>query len=350
MMIKDTITLLMRKFFKKQVSIAVLSVKWLDLKRCEGKVKAVTLQNYNRQINLHINPILGFYDVSSVSEEVIQMFIEILMKDKGLNPTTVRNIVGRLSEIMNFAVKEGLIYNNPCTLVLLPKGKNKKGKALTLEEKISLEKVLSTQKIPQNIAIQLALYAGLRISEITALRWKDIDFKQGFIHVQHSFKRIQTNNKEQKTILHLGTPKSQNSVRAVPMNRQIKACLEDYYKVLNDIQAQDESFVVGKKNGSFYDVRAIQRHFVKLCKIAGIEHCHFHDLRHTFATNAKESGIDIQLISEILGHAHTATTMNIYLHPSYTYKKEEIKKMDQIPENEYLKVKSIIEKICSEAV
>lgn len=349
-MIKDIITLLMKKLFRKKISIDVLSVKWLEMKHREGKVKAVTLQNYKRQIKLHINPVLGFYDVSSVNEEVIQMFIDVLIKDKGLNPTTVRNIVGRLSEILNFAIKEGLINYNPCTLVLLPKGKNKKGKALTLEEQTSLEKVLSAQKKPQNIAIQLALYSGLRISEITALRWKDIDLKQGFIHVQHSFKRVQTNNREQKTILHLGTPKSQNSMRAVPMNRQIKTCLEDYYKVLNDIQVQDESFVVGKKNGSFYDVRAIQRHFVKLCKIAGIEHCHFHDLRHTFATNAKESGIDIQLISEILGHAHTATTMNIYLHPSDTYKKEEIKKMDQIPEYEYLKVKSIIEKICSEAV
>ncbi len=349
-MIKDIITLLMKKFFRKKISIDALSAKWLEMKRREGKVKTVTLQNYNRQIKLHINPLLGFYDVSSVNEEIIQMFIEVLIKDKGLNPTTVRNIVGRLSEIMSFAVKEGLIHDNPCTLALLPKGKNKKGKALTPEEQTSLEKVLSAQKNPQNIAIQLALYAGLRISEITALRWKDIDFKQGFIHVQHSFKRIQTNNREQKTILYLGTPKSQNSVRAVPMNRQIKACLEDYYKVLNDIQVQGESFVVGKKNGSFYDVRAIQRHFAKLCKIAGIDYYHFHDLRHTFATNAKESGIDIQLISEILGHAHTATTMNIYLHPSDTYKKEEIKKMDQIPENEYLKIKSIIKKICSEAV
>ena len=134
------------------------------------------------------------------------------------------------------------------------------------------------------------------------------------------------------------------------MTAQITTYLEAYYKTLNKLQIQDESFVVCKKNGSHYDVRAVQRHFSKLCHSAGIEHCHFHDLRHTFATNAKESGIDIQLISEILGHAHITTTMNIYLHPSDAYKKEEIRKMDQISKNEYLKAKNIIEKICLKAV
>lgn len=349
-MIKKIITFFMRKLFKKRFSMEMLIAKWLNMKTNEGRVKAVTLQSYERQVKLHINPILGHYSVTSVSKEVVQNFIDILIKEKGLNPTTARNIYGRLSEIMQYAVKEGMIKSNPCSLILLPKGKNKAGKSLTPEEQASLSEVLKLQRSPQNMAIQLALYSGLRISEITALRWKDIDFKKGFIYVQHSFKRISVDGRNQKTFLHLGTPKSKSSVRSVPMTEQIKFYLEEYYKTLNNLQVQVESFVVCKKNGSFYDVRAVQRHFSKLCHLAGIEHCHFHDLRHTFATNAKESGIDIQLISEILGHAHIATTMNIYLHPSDAYKKEEIKKMDQISKSDYLKAKNIIEKICLKVV
>lgn len=346
MMIKKMITFFMKKLFKKRVSMEMLFTKWLDMKANEGRVKAVTLQNYERQVKLHMNPVLGHYDVTSVNQAVVQNFMDILIKEKGLNPTTARNIFGRLSEIMQYAVKEGWIKHNPCSLILLPKGRNKTGKSLTPEEQKSLSEVLKQQKSPQNMAIQLALYSGLRISEITALRWKDIDFKKGFIYIEHSFKRMAGGGRKQKTFLHLGTPKSRSSVRSVPMTAQIKAALEAYHKTLNNHQVQDESFVVGKKNGSFYDVRAVQRHFSKVCHLAGIEHCHFHDLRHTFATNAKESGIDIQLISEILGHAHVATTMNIYLHPSDAYKKEEIQKMD--PRRKCLKTK--IEKTCLEAV
>lgn len=350
MMIKKIINLFMKKLFKKQVSMEVLFEKWLNMKTSEGRVKAVTLQNYKRQISLHISPVLGHCNVSIVDKELIQNFVDSLIKEKKLKATTVRNIFGRLSEIMNYAVREDMINTNPCSAVRLPQGKNKAGKALSLEEQMSIEELLKSQSTPHKIAVQLALHSGLRISEITALRWKDIDFEKGFIYVQHSFKRISIDGKGQKTFLHLGTPKSKNSVRSVPMTAQIKICLEKYYKTLNFLQNKDESFVVCKKNGNFYDVRAIQRYFSKLCQIAGIAQYHFHDLRHTFATNAKESGIDIQLISEILGHAHTTTTMNIYLHPSDNYKKEEIKKMDGRSKKEHLKAKNTIEKIYLKAI
>lgn len=343
---KKTITLFMKKLFKKRVSMEVLFSKWLSMKADEGRVKSVTLQSYERQVKLHINPVLGHYSVTSVNKEVVQNFVDILINEKELNPTTVRNIFGRLSEIMHYAEKEGLIHTNPCASILLPKGKNKTGRSLTPEEQSSLVQLLEIRRSPQNIAVQLAFNSGLRISEITALRWKDIDFKKGFIYVQHSFKRMSVESGEQKTFLYLGTPKSKSSIRSVPMTSQIKTYLQEYYKTLNNLQVQDESFVICKKDGSFYDVRTVQRHFSKLCQSAGIEHCHFHDLRHTFATNAKESGIDIQLISEILGHAHITTTMNTYLHPSDTYKKEEIKKMDQFSQKVSLKGKNNIERIC----
>lgn len=349
-MIKKIITLLMKKLFKKQVLMETLVEKWLIMKADEGRVKAVTLQSYERQIKLHIKPLLGHYNVSSVNKEVLQNFIDVLIKEKGLKPTTARNIFGRLSEIMQYAVKEDFIKTNPCSGILLPKGKHKTGKSLTSEEQASLADKLKLHPTPQSMAVQLALYSGLRISEITALRWKDIDFKKGFIYVQHSFKRIAIDGKKKKTLLHLGTPKSKSSIRSVPMTAQIKMHLEAYYKTLNTLQVQDESFVICKKDGSYYDVRTIQRYFSKLCHSADIEHCHFHDLRHTFATNAKESGIDIKLISEILGHAHTTTTMNIYLHPSDAYKKEEIKKMDQFSQKVSLRVKNNRRIICSNAV
>lgn len=350
MMIKKIINILMKKLFKKQVSMEVLFEKWLNMKASEGRVKAVTLQNYERQISLHIRPALGHYNISVVDKEMIQKFVDNLVKEKKLKPTTIRNIFGRLSEIMQYAVREDMINTSPCSAVRLPRGENKVGKALSLDEQASIEETLKSQNTPHKIAVQLALHSGLRISEITALRWKDIDFQKGFIYVQHSFKRVSKDKEGKKTFLHLGSPKSKNSVRSIPMTAQIKICLEKYYKTLNFLQNKDESFVVCKKNGDFYDVRAIQRYFSKLCQVAGIGQYHFHDLRHTFATNAKESGIDIQLISEILGHAHTTTTMNIYLHPSDNYKKEEIKKMDESSKKEYLKAKNTIEKIYLKAI
>ena len=137
-----------------------------------------------------------------------------------------------------------------------------------------------------SLAVQLGLFAGMRISEIAALQWKDIDLKNGFIQVRRNVQRVKNHEAGQrKTINQIGTPKSPKAFRSIPITSILMKSLKGYEKST----AKPEAFVIAKKGGSAYDVRTIQRYFKKIISVLKLDNYRFHDLRHTFATRAKES-------------------------------------------------------------
>ncbi len=356
-MIVFLITIVRNAVFGRKILMSDLLENWLKQKEKEGKVKAKTLENYRRQVRVHLIPMLGGYEVQDITTEVLQDFVTYLGEENGLNPTTIKNIFGRLTTVLRKAHEDGAILENPCTNVVLPRANARTGKALSRLEQEKLEKVLIQDEGSKSLAVIVALHSGLRISEIAALKWKDIDMENEFIYVRHSFQRIsqQMTDGTNKSRLLLGKPKSIKSVRSIPMNDFLAMKLKQYYKGLEKWQRKEEMFVISKENGSFYDVRTIQRYFKDVCQKADIEHHHFHDLRHTFATNAKACGIDIQLISEMLGHAQTKTTMDIYVHPSDCDKQNAIQLMNRLNKNTgsqklRKQIENMLEEIYSEVV
>lgn len=331
-MIIRLITIVRNAVFGQKILMSELLENWLKEKEKEGKVKSKTLENYRRQVRVHLIPMLGEYEVQEITTEILQDFVTYLEEENGLNPTTVKNIFGRLATVLKKAYEEGVILENPCANVVLPKANARVGKALSQMEQDKLEKVLNHDGGSKTLAVYIALHSGLRISEIAALKWKDIDLENEFIYVRHSFQRIsqQMTDGTNKSSLLLGKPKSVKSIRSIPMNDFLAMKLKEYYKGLEKWQRKAELFVISKENGTFYDVRTIQRYFNDVCEKAHIEHHHFHDLRHTFATNAKACGIDIQLISEMLGHSQTKTTMDIYVHPSDSDKQNAMQLMNRL--------------------
>ena len=331
--------------FGQKIQMCELLENWLHQKEREGKIKPKTLENYQRQVRKHLIPMLGEYPVQEITTDVLQTFVNDLEKESELSPTTIRNIFGRLAAVLNKAREDGIIFGDPCTSVILPKSNARAGEALNQLEQEKLGKVLMKENGAKCLAVQIALHSGLRISEIVALKWKDIDLENAFIYVRHSFQRVNQNSMDgdQKTSLFLGKPKSMKSVRSVPMNDLLFKAIKTYYKGLEKWQRRGDLFVISKETGSFYDVRTIQRYFNNICIKANIGHHHFHDLRHTFATNAKACGIDIQLISEMLGHAQIRTTMDIYVHPSDNDKKNAIQRMNCLNKSEY--TKNVIQQI-----
>lgn len=342
------IKIIQNMVFGQKILMCELLENWLQQKEKEakeGKIKSKTLDNYRRQLRVHLIPMLGDYPVREITTDVLQDFVTCLEDEVELSPATIRNIFGRLTTVFKKAHEDGMILENPCTNVVLPKSNTRAGEALNQLEQEKLEAALVHENETKRLAIHIALYGGLRISEIVALKWKDIDLENGFIYVRHSFQRISQNTTDgsKKTSLFLGKPKSMKSVRSVPMNDLLIEAMNAYYEGLEPWQKKDELFVISKETGCFYDVRTIQRFFNDVCIKAGIGHHHFHDLRHTFATNAKACGVDIQLISEILGHAQTKTTMDIYIHPSDLDKKNAIQLMNR--KNQRKNTQNVIQQI-----
>lgn len=334
--------------FGQKIQMRELLENWLQQKEKavkDGKIKPKTLENYQRQLRVHLIPMLGDYPVRQITTDVLQNFVTCLEDDAALSPATIRNIFGRLTTVFKKAHEDGIIFENPCTNVVLPKSHTRAGEALNQRDQEKLEAALIHENKTKRLAIHIALYGGLRISEIVALKWKDIDLENGFIYVRHSFQRIRQNTTDdaKKTSLFLGKPKTMKSVRSVPMNDLLTEAMKGYYEGLEQWQKKDELFVISKETGCFYDVRTIQRFFNDVCIKAGIGHHHFHDLRHTFATNAKACGVDIQLISELLGHAQTKTTMDIYIHPSDLDKKNAIQLMNR--KNKCKNTQNVIQQI-----
>ena len=154
--------------------------------------------------------------------------------------------------------------------------------------------------------IVLCLYTGLRIGELIALQWKDIDLQKGVLTVSRS-----CHDKNGSIVF--DEPKTVTSCRVIPLPKQLLPKLKNIKKNSNS------DFVVSM-GGNAVSVRSYQRSFELLLKKLNITHRGFHSLRHTFATRALECGMDVKTLSEILGHKNPTVTLNRYVHSLLEHK------------------------------
>lgn len=304
--------------------------KWI-LKNEKNNLKANTIKAYRSSINAHLRPFFGKMRITNVQTATVQDFINQLAKKS--SPKTVREHHNHLKSAFEMAIKMGIITKNPCTNTILPVDRREKGTALSWEERLSLEFKLKGKQNALDISLFLGLYLGLRLSEVAALRWCDIDFKQAIIHINHSVERFIDEYGRTKT--RLGTPKTNNSIRVIPIPSYFKHILMRYFNECSTHKKGAECFVVGKSDGTAYSGRTLERYAKKIFEQAGISKAHtFHSLRHTFATQALEKKMDIKVLSSILGHSRTTTTMDIYQHLNVQYIKREMEKINEASQSE----------------
>lgn len=170
------------------------------------------------------------------------------------------------------------------------------------------------------IGILLCLCTGLRLGELCALKWIDIDCDMRILHVTSTVQRIAVKGYATKTALYEGAPKSECSLRDIPLPNELIMLLKKY--------GNKGMYVI--KGSKPAEPRTYQNKLKKYLKEAGIDHKNFHVLRHTFATNCIESGMDVKSLSEILGHANVKITLNRYVHPSMEKKRQYINKLSAI--------------------
>ena len=253
--------------------------------------------------------IVGFNKEISLSS--LNEFL-ISIKEKYSYSTTklIKSLVNRS---LNFAFENGLTKEKIVITLHLKNQQIRKVQALEKQEQAKLENyILENNKI-YYFGILLSLYTGLRLGEVLALKWQNVDMKNRLIYID---KTVSTISQNHKTLTIESSPKTQSSIREIPISKK----LFDLIKALRQNSKND--YVIISHNGKQIKLRAYQKSFKNLLKKLQIKHYGFHSLRHTFATRLLENGIDIKTISELLGHSSPTITLNRYVHTNLQNKRK----------------------------
>lgn len=181
------------------------------------------------------------------------------------------------------------------------------------EQNMIIEAVLSDLTF-KSFGILLSLNTGMRIGELCALRWNDIDYMQNIVIVQHTLQRVYNKDTLPTTKIIIGQPKTNKSVRSIPLSKK----LQNTIKCLPDI---NKNAYILTNNSTFMEPRTFRRFYASFLKKHNIRYLNFHSLRHSFATRLIQNGADYKCVSEILGHTNINTTMNMYVHPDMQQKR-----------------------------
>ena len=270
-------------------------------------IKESSWQTYTYLAAHYILPILGEYELSRITPQVVRDFV-MKLQSSGLAESTIRSIYRLMTAAMQYAQDEEMISRNPCRRIRIQRSESVEQRVLSRSEQKNLR---NAADYPQDLPALISLYTGMRLGEVCGLKWSDIDFDKDIITVRRTVQRIADSHavqEGQKTRLVIGAPKSASSSRTLPIPEFITTLLKQFYE-----KSEPDGYVFGR-NMSPADPRTLQRQFFKLTQRAGISSAHFHTLRHTFATRLLELKTDVKTVSALLGHSSARTTLDFYAH------------------------------------
>lgn len=276
----------------------------LWLKEVCTEVKQSTYANYSYKLNRYVLSVIGQYSLNELTEEVAEELLQSLQK-RELKASTIHAIFRVVNQCANYAIRKKLIKENPFSAITLPKVMKVKNQAITLQEQRRLEKAALSEKEGKGLPTLLALHAGLRIGEIAALTWQEVDFENDLLHIRATYQRTFSLIEEQQTQLIYTDSKTQSSTRVVPMSQLLKKVL------LRQKNRSTSNFIVSNKQKPI-EPRLLTYRFHQLRQKANLEAVHFHQLRHTFATRCLESNGDVTSVSALMGHSSTQMTLDTY--------------------------------------
>ena len=294
---------------------------WLEI-LVSPYVKPETCAGYRRSLNKHIYPALGRMNIHEIEPRHIQDMVLALQKK--LAVTTLRGICRLLKSIFNAACEKGVLFHNPYQDIRVPKAGKRPPRVLTCLEQEKLERNALTNN---ELEYLMCLYTGIRVGELCALRWQDVDLENSILHIRHSIQRIPSDSGLRRTQLVLGTPKSESSVRDIPIPEFLGMLLREK-RILEKTDAKDQLFKGVK--GGYLDPRTMQQRISKLGKQLGISGVHMHTLRHTFATRCLEQGIPYEILCEFLGHSSPQITLRHYAHCTPETKRKNMEFLNSI--------------------
>lgn len=300
---------------------------WLDNNRI--RLKGGTINKYRNLIDAHIMSELGAMKVTDITSTVINNFLTQKLrsgridKSGGLSASYVRSIMLVVNSALKFAIAEQMCLPLK-TPIFKPSSKKKEMTILTIEEQKKLETHLCSELDPTKAGIYISLHTGLRIGEICALSWDDVDFKNRIIKIRHTVARVRDSDSGATTKLIIDTPKTPASIRDIPISTSLMPILEEIHKL-------SSSAYVISETAEFISPRTYEYRYHRLLDESGIASVNYHALRHTFATRCIEAGVDVKSLSEILGHSNVGITLNTYVHSSMDLKRSQLEKLNMVP-------------------
>lgn len=305
---------------EKKTSFSEVAELWKADKR--QYVKRSTYAAYCLLVQSHLIPSLGGLD--DVTETVVQDFVNKKLAT-GLSQKTVRDILVVLKMILRYAAKHGYQEYHQIDIVFPTERDKQDIEVLTLANQRQLMAYVKDHFTFLNLGIFICLNAGLRIGEVCALQWDDIDVASGVIRVGKTIQRIYVVEGEHRyTELLIDAPKTKNSIREVPMTHDLLSLVRPLKKVVRG------DFFVLTNASTPTEPRTYRVYFNKLLEQLGLPKMRFHGLRHSFATRCIESKCDYKTVSVLLGHSNISTTLNLYVHPNLEQKKKCIETMNKL--------------------
>lgn len=288
--------------------------------------KQRTFEQYSRAAQIHILPYLGDVELTDLTPFILQKFITGLTENgnkrtgKGLSPNFVKTILSIVQNSLKTAHLVGYLPEYSANKIKRPKPKEKQVECFSAWEQKKIEEAALSAKKDKYRGIILCLYTGLRIGELLALTWNDVDFEKNILSVT---KTCHDGNENGKHVRIIDMPKTENSRRQIPLSKTL-------VKMLKDMKKKSKcEFVIADGEKPVF-IRSYQRMFELFLKKLGLQHKGFHSLRHTFATRALECGMDVKSLSEILGHKNAVITLNRYAHSLWEHKAEMMNKLSKM--------------------
>jgi len=315
---------------------------WLDTWLKDYKKQSVRIKTYSSYqdvVRLHLkSSSIGNLNLKDLQTHHVQHLLSSII-DKGLSPRMAKYVHIILSMAMKQALMSNLIVRNVCDGVTIPKQKKKEIRVLTVKEQEVFTEAVKGHRL--EAAFILDLFTGLRLGELLALKWSDINLKEGILKVSRNVQRVRVEDAETKTQIVYGEPKTESGRRSIPLLDEVVAILkthkarqaaeklkagELYYKE-NEEDREEDRFVFCTELGKQIETRNFQRIFYLLVEKANLKDVNFHACRHTFATRGLENGIEPKVMSELLGHSSITITLDLYSHVLPEKKRDSINKL-----------------------
>lgn len=304
----------MKEIKRSDLSLEYVARQWLYFNR--NSFKNSTLQTYKYHLEKHIvSSELARCQLDAITPEEIVQFTQELL-DTNLSPKTINSILLEINSIFKFAKA---LYDYKPPYIKYIKEKRREMRVLSVAEQNRLEQFLRENMDNYNLGMLFALYTGVRIGELCALKWSDI--RDGAVKVNKTMHRLRDENG--RSVITLDEPKTPSSNRTIPLPDFLVQIIEEKRK-------PDKDFFLSTEKIQRVEPRLMQKKFASVALECQLDGATFHTLRHTFATRCIECGFDPKTLSEILGHADVKTTLNRYVHSSFELKKNSMNLLTKI--------------------